>query len=500
MATTTYESGSTPASVAQGLAVGAIPNSPVYVSSVDNALFIESAISGSSSNYPFLLQTTSWDQSDFPQPSFAYPAITGQLGGGSDASSNPHTVYNFHISYDNAGNVIGYTDSIGGTAHAWGFAYDSLNRLAGGSTNQAGNPTPNYCWSYDSFGNRLQQVSSSVAFGAQDGGASACPMQADSINNLAEYYNDNQVAVMNSRGTTSAPYIDDSGEMLTDGRNWYLYDAEGRVCASATTISGGLAMTGYIYNAEGNRVSKGSINSWSCDLSINGYSSLIDYVLGSAGETLSEVGYGLNAARTWQRTFVYTDNKLIATYDPNGLHYRLTDWLGSLRVASDYAGIAESTCTTLPFGEANSCSSPVDQHIFTGKERDTESGNDYFAARYYESSTGRFLSPDPLPWLKWQNSQEDSTGEGAERQEFVEQNSRGDSTEEGAERRKFNEWVENPQNLNMYAYVRNNPIINTDPSGLATLNLMNPKTDPGNVETSEWLESLRRLFGGWPWG
>jgi len=31
---------------------------------------------------------------------------------------------------------------------------------------------------------------------------------------------------------------------------------------------------------------------------------------------------------------------------------------------------------------------------FTGKERDTESGNDYFEARYYSSAMGRFMSPD----------------------------------------------------------------------------------------------------------
>jgi RHS repeat-associated protein len=31
---------------------------------------------------------------------------------------------------------------------------------------------------------------------------------------------------------------------------------------------------------------------------------------------------------------------------------------------------------------------------FTGKERDSESGNDYFGARYYGSTMGRFLSPD----------------------------------------------------------------------------------------------------------
>jgi RHS repeat-associated protein len=33
--------------------------------------------------------------------------------------------------------------------------------------------------------------------------------------------------------------------------------------------------------------------------------------------------------------------------------------------------------------------------LFTGKERDAESGNGYFGARYYASSMGRFLSPDP---------------------------------------------------------------------------------------------------------
>jgi RHS repeat-associated protein len=31
---------------------------------------------------------------------------------------------------------------------------------------------------------------------------------------------------------------------------------------------------------------------------------------------------------------------------------------------------------------------------FTGKERDTESGLDYFGARYYGSTMGRFMSPD----------------------------------------------------------------------------------------------------------
>ena len=72
---------------------------------------------------------------------------------------------------------------------------------------------------------------------------------------------------------------------------------------------------------------------------------------------------------------------------------------------------------------------------YTAKQRDTESGNDYFGARYYGSNGGRFISPDfggpmpdspdPVPWADF----------------------------------------ENPQSLNLYSYVQNNPLTNTDPDG-----------------------------------
>jgi RHS repeat-associated protein len=68
---------------------------------------------------------------------------------------------------------------------------------------------------------------------------------------------------------------------------------------------------------------------------------------------------------------------------------------------------------------------------YTGKERDAESGNDYFGARYYSSSLGRFMSPDwsakeePIPYAK----------------------------------------LDDPQTLNLYAYVENNPMDRVDPDG-----------------------------------
>ena len=67
----------------------------------------------------------------------------------------------------------------------------------------------------------------------------------------------------------------------------------------------------------------------------------------------------------------------------------------------------------------------------TGKERDSESGNDYFGARYYASTMGRFLSPDwsakedPVPYAQ----------------------------------------LDDPQSLNLYSYVRNNPLTRVDADG-----------------------------------
>ncbi len=68
---------------------------------------------------------------------------------------------------------------------------------------------------------------------------------------------------------------------------------------------------------------------------------------------------------------------------------------------------------------------------FTGKERDAETGLDFFGARYFSSAQGRFTSPDwsavpqPVPYAS----------------------------------------LSDPQTLNLYAYVRNNPLSRADADG-----------------------------------
>ncbi len=142
--------------------------------------------------------------------------------------------------------------------------------------------------------------------------------------------------------------------------------------------------TGYVYNAEGQRVGKGSISSMSCDVSMNGFRPISDYVIGPSGEQLTELDT-TSGSMAWAHTNVFAAGQLIATYDPDEVHFHLSDPLGTRRVQTDYAGVLEQTCSSLPFGDGLSCTGSIQaptEHHFTGKERDSESGNDYFGARY----------------------------------------------------------------------------------------------------------------------
>jgi RHS repeat-associated protein len=408
------------------------------VTAVGNDLYIESIATGSASNYPYFLSATNVNPTLFPEPSFVSSSIGGQLDGGANQNSGSgSTIYSFTGSYDGVGNLTSYTDNgSGGKANGimgtWSFTYDTLNRLAT-ATVAANAPAPyagKYgCWAYDSFGNRTVQSLQS----------SSCPAQ--SAFTWVYGANNRVTGVIPPGGTQPSPSpltYDQAGNVQIDtgAGNQYLYDGEGRICAvSSPSGLGGNVMTGYIYDADGTRVAKGRISAWSCDPAANGFQTTNDYILGPGGQQVTEMAMDANNSMAWQYTNVYAAGSLIATYDNDGLHFYFNDPLGTRRAQTNYAGVLEQTCSSLPFGDGLSCSggnlqAPTEHH-FTGKERDAESGNDYFMARYYSSAMGRFLSPDwsakaePVPYAK----------------------------------------LDDPQTLNLYAYVLNNPLTRTDPDG-----------------------------------
>ena len=198
---------------------------------------------------------------------------------------------------------------------------------------------------------------------------------------------------------------DAAGELTRHGAWNLVYDAEGRIRQSTNT--GTSQTTDYAYDGAGNRVKK---------------------TVGTASTYFVYDAFGQLAAE-------YTSS------GPSGTaatHYLTTDHLGSTRLVTDGSGAVVSRHDYLPFGEEAPsnlggrstsygylANASLTQR-FTGKERDTETGLDYFGARYLSSPMGRFTSADAP---------------------FADQH------------------VGDPQSWNLFSYVGNNPLRYVDPTG-----------------------------------
>ena len=335
-------------------------------------------------------------------PSFAV-SCDGMTGG---SNGGVPVQYSYSIpagtGYAANGDLLSVNDSVMGS---WTYTYDGVNRLSTAQASSGSYLGVNIAgaalgWQYDAFGNRLWQSSSSAVLPSGS-------VQYAAGNNQAT-----------GSGLAAAPSVstvnftnDGAGNLQFDGNNQYTYDAEGRLASVNGSVQ-------YLYDAEGRRVAK-----------LDAYGNVTNqYLLGLGGEQVSEV----DGSGNWLHSNAYAAGKLLATYDANGLHFHFTDWLGSRRVQGSGTGLLEDTCQSLPFGDGLQCSSgDVTEHHFTGKERDAESGLDFFGARYYGSAMGRWLSPD------W-----------ASKPEAVPYSK-----------------LDNPQTLNLYGYMRDNPLGGFDTDG-----------------------------------
>jgi RHS repeat-associated protein len=110
------------------------------------------------------------------------------------------------------------------------------------------------------------------------------------------------------------------------------------------------------------------------------------------------------------------------------VEYYHLDAVGSVRVTTNASGQVVRRHEFLPFGEEwQPAVPPGDPRLFTGQERDPETGLDYFGARYYRANLGRFTTTDPVQDLR--------------------------------------ENLADPQQWNRYTYASNNPLRYVDPDG-----------------------------------
>ncbi|MFN8007375.1 MAG: DUF922 domain-containing protein [Terriglobia bacterium] len=313
----------------------------------------------------------------------------------------------------NNGNLQTHTIQIGSTTNlSQSFTYDAINRLF--TAGEGANWSQTYC--YDQYGNRW--VSAGANYGNTPALTPTSPTAIDPVTNRL----------------TGTGY-DQSGNLTTDitGRT-FSYDAEnhqvgyngGNVTINAT----------YDYDGDGRRV------------------------------------------RQFQNTvttvFVYNaQGQMVAEYKsqgssvPGGTSYYTTDHLGSTRVVTNPEGSIRGRHDYLPFGEELASTygrgsipgygaADVRQK-FTQKEHDTESGLDYFGARYFSGPQGRFTSPD---------------------KPFADQH------------------PANPQSWNLYLYTRNNPLRYIDDDGEEVKEIVVYRTYDVHGKTSAEANANARAVSG----
>jgi RHS repeat-associated protein len=99
-------------------------------------------------------------------------------------------------------------------------------------------------------------------------------------------------------------------------------------------------------------------------------------------------------------------------YPGNAVSYYFSDHLKTASVITDSVGNIKSESDYYPWGgELQFTNNDSNHYKFTGKERDSETGLDYFGARYYSNALARFVSADwsaqaePVPYADFTNPQ-----------------------------------------------------------------------------------------------
>lgn len=328
-----------------------------------------------------------WEHTNFN--SRLQPTQIG-LGTASTNSSVLQLDYGYGTTSNN-GNVLSQTISILGLTLSQTYSYDQLNRLE--IANEGGGASWKQRFLYDRYGNRR--------------------IDADPANTSPGLVGPNPVlSEINNRIVAQAgeQYLYDAAGNLTRDREGqtFAFDGENKM----TSFNGGASQGGadYSYDGDGRRVKK-----------VAGGPTIVStvFVYNVAGQLVAE----------------YSD---ASSTGPGGTSYLTSDTLGTPRVITGTNQGVKARHDYLPFGEELLASTGgrttaqgyVEDNLrqkYTSKERDVETGLDYFGERYYSSTVGRFTTVDPL----------------------------------GASAR-----LSNPQSMNRYVFVLNNPLRYVDPDGL----------------------------------
>ncbi len=359
-----------------------------------------------------------------------------------DRDLAPQRIDDTAYAYDPAGNITGVTTASGQdtarTVDTQCFTPDLLGRLSEAwtaktdctsapSSSTVGGPDAYWqTYRYDSLGNRTQLVEHGTgALAGSD--ATTTYTHPQPTADLPHAVQQASVSGGPQNGTTSAFQYDAAGntkKRVIGSRTQDLtWDAEGHL---ATLTEAGKA-TSYLYDADGNRmITKDADGSQTLTL--------------PGGNELKVTGAGTKEA---VRYYTHGD-ETVAVRTSNGFSFLLPDHQGTAMVAVGMTTLAITRRKQLPFGQIRSEQS--DQFPgtrgFVGGTNDS-TGLTHLGAREYDPALGRFLSVDPV----------------------ID--------------------VDSPAQMNAYSYAHNNPVTQSDPTGLCPADLCGNGYPIGGTGTSK---------------
>ena len=202
---------------------------------------------------------------------------------------------------------------------------------------------------------------------------------------------------------------DPDGNLLTDGRWTYTWDAENRLVAiAANTSVGPLVSLKFGYDWKGRRIHKQvwPNATWSgnptndIEFVYDGWNLLA--VLNSPSSVRQSFVWGLDLSGTEQGAGG-VGGLLLVNDTANGVHFAAYDGNGNVAgLVKAVDGTSSAVYEYGPFGELIRATGPMakaDPPRFSTKYQDDETDLVYYGYRYYNASTGRWVSRDPLEAL-----------------------------------------------------------------------------------------------------
>ncbi|MBA6411800.1 VCBS repeat-containing protein [Parahaliea sp. F7430] len=342
--------------------------------------------------------------------------------------------------YDAIGNLasISYPNGVVST-----FTYDSMSRLIELEHKNHGQVLASYNYTLNAVGDRIKVVHADnsyvdYTYDSQRRLTSETYSSAAGIKTYAlshEYDSvGNRISITNLAGLRSTYSYDEADKLIQAGATTFAYDANGNLLvrqnAGAQTfyhfnqehelsaVETPSQVVQFKYDAVGHRVSRsvGSAKS----------SFLVD-ALGAGGVPQMLVDYTDELAVSAE--YIYGNQVLGEIRDGSDTSWYHSDASKNIRIISNTAGDVSDSYSYEAFGGLISHSgTSANPYQFAGEQAGAEENLSFLRARYYDPTTGRFISRDPFQGI-----------------------------------------LRDPPSLHRYLYAHANPISNTDPTGQLTL-------------------------------